>query len=230
MRAAGGAAWPPRECAHPGAHRSLPEAAAQKKSLHASERATTRVQQVRAADQEAIAGLDTARFQFIDESGVNLAMSRRYGRAPRGKRVVGTVPQNDGANGTMLAALGSHGVEAVRTLDGATATEVFRASVAQVLCPTLRPRDLVIMDNLRAHKAAGLREAIEQAGAQVLSLPPYAPDWSPIAPGWSKLKTALRTATARTREALEQAGAQALATITVADAHSWFQHCGYALQ
>jgi len=157
-------------------------------------------------------------------------MTRLYGRASRGERVVGTVPQNSGANVTMLAALGSHGVEAVMTIDGAADAEVFRAYVAQVLRPTLCPGDIVIMDNLRAHKAAGIREAIEQAGAQVVSLPPYSPDLSPIEPCWSKLKMAWRTAKARTREALEHALAQALATITGADAHSWFHHCGYALQ
>jgi DDE superfamily endonuclease len=99
----------------------------------------------------------------------------------------------------MLAALGSHGVEAVMTIDGATDAEVFRSYVEQVL-------------------------------RQVLYWPPYSPDWSPIEPCWSKLKRALRTAKARPRAALEQAIAQALATITVADAQSWFHHCGYALQ
>jgi transposase len=230
IRAAGGSARPTRECANHGAHRPLPEAAAQQKSLHADERETDRVQQARTAYQAAIAALDATRFTCIDASGVNLAMTRLYGRAPRGERVVGTVPQHYGANVTMLAALASHGVEAVMTIDGATAAEVCRAYVARVLRPTLCPGDIVIMDNLRAHKAAGLREAIEQAGAQVLYLPPYSPDLSPIAPCWSKLKTALRTAKARTREALEHAIAQALATITIADAHSWFHHCGYALQ
>ena len=129
----------------------------------------------------------------------------------------------------MLAALGSRGVEAVMTIDGATAAEVFQGYVEQVLRPTLRPGDIVIMDNLRAHKVAGIREAVEQAGAQLLYLPPYPPDLSPIEPCWSKLKTALRTAQARTREALEQAMALALATIAVSDAHHWFHHCGYAL-
>jgi len=130
----------------------------------------------------------------------------------------------------MLAALGSRGVEAVMTIEGATGAEVFRVYVAQVLRPTLRPGDIVIMDNLRAHKAAGIREAIEQAGAQVVYLPPYSPDLAPIEPCWSKLKTALRTAKARTREALEHAIAQALATITGTDVHNWFHRCGYALQ
>jgi transposase len=156
-------------------------------------------------------------------------MTRRYGRAPQGERVIGAVPQNYGANVTMLAALGSRGIEAVMTIDGATDAEVFQAYVEQVLRPTLRPGDIAIMDNLRAHKVAGIREAVEQAGAQLLYLPPYSPDLSPIEPCWSKLKTALRTAKARTREALEQAITQALATITVSDAHNWFLHCGYTL-
>jgi transposase len=157
-------------------------------------------------------------------------MTRLYGRAPKGERVIGAVPQNYGANVTMLAALGRHGVEAVMTIEGATDAEVFRVYVEQVLRPTLRPGDIVIMDNLRAHKAAGIREAIEQTGARLQYLPPYSPDLAPIERCWSKLKTALRAAEARTREALEHAIAQALTTITASDAHSWFHHCGYALQ
>jgi transposase len=102
--------------------------------------------------------------------------------------------------------------------------------VAQVFRPTLHPGDIMIMDNLRAHKAARIREAIKQTGARRQHLPPYSPDLSPIEPCWSKLKTALRTAKARTRQALEHAIAQALATITVSDAHSRFHPCRYALQ
>ena len=143
---------------------------------------------------------------------------------------MGTVPQHDGTTVTLLAALGSHGVAAVMTIDGATDAEVFRVYVAQVLRPTLRPGDIVSMDNLRAHKAAGVRDAMEQAGAQVVYWPPSSPELSPIEPCWSKLKMALRTAKAKTREALEHAIAQALATSTVADAHGWFHQCGYALQ
>jgi transposase len=154
-------------------------------------------------------------------------MTRRYGRAPKGERVIGAVPQNYGANVTMLAALGSRGVEAVMTIEGATDAEVFRVYVQQVLRPTRRPGDIVIMDNLRAHKAAGIRQAIEQTGARRQYLPPYSPDLSPIERCWSTLKTALRTAKARTREALEHAIAQALATVSASDARSWFHHCGY---
>ena len=116
------------------------------------------------------------------------------------------------------------------TIDGATDAEVFRIYVEQVLRPTLHPGDIVIMDHLRAHKTAGIREPIEQAGARVLYVPPYSPDLAPIERCWSKLKSILRTAKARTREALDDAIVQALATITASDARGWFQHCGYALQ
>jgi transposase len=198
--------------------------------LHASEQGTERVQQARAAYQEEIAGLAPQRFRCIDESGVNFAMTRRCGRAPKGERVIGAVPQNDGASVTMLAALGSQGIEAVMTIEGATDAEVFRVYVEQVLRPTLRPGDIVMMDNLRAHNIAGIRGAIEQTGARLQYLPPYSPDLSPIERCWSKRKTALRTAKARTREALEHAITQALATMTASDARSWFHYCGYAVQ
>jgi transposase len=230
MRAAVDPAAPAREYPDHDTNRHTHGTAAQKKSLHVSERDTERVQQTRADYQETVATLDPQRFKFIDESGVNLAMTRLYGRAPRGERVIGAVLQNYGANVTMLAALGSQGVEAVMTIDGATDADVLRIYVAQVLRPTLRQGDIVIMGNLRAHKTAGIREAIEQAGAQLLYLPPYSPDLAPTERCWSKLKSVLRAAKARTREALDYAIAQALATITVSDARGWFQHCGYALQ
>ena len=157
-------------------------------------------------------------------------MTRLYGRAPAGDRVVSGVPQNYGPNVTMLGTLGIHGLQAVMTVEGATDADVFRTYVKQVLGPTLIPGDIVVMDNLQAHKAVGIQQALARRGARLLYLPPYSPDLSPIEPCWSKLKTALRAAKARTREALEHAIAQALATITVSDAHSWFRHCGYALQ
>jgi transposase len=156
-------------------------------------------------------------------------MTRLYGRAPRGERVIGAVPQNYGANVTMLASFGSQGLEAMMTIEGATDTEVFRVYVEQVLRPTLHPGDIVIMDNLRAHKASGIREAIEQTGARLLYLPPYSPDLSPIERCWAKLKTYLRKAKARTREALDAAITEALVMVTEADAHGWFAYSGYAL-
>jgi transposase len=203
--------------------------AAQKKSLHASERDTERVQQARVDYRQLIEPLDLERLKFIDESGVNLAMTRQYGRAPRGERVVGAVPHNCGANVTMIAALSLRGVEAVMTIEGATDAEVFRAYVEHVLCPTLVPGDIVVLDNLRAHKVAGIQERREAHGARLIYLPPYSPDLSPIEPCWSKLKTLLRAAQARTREALDAAIAHVLAAVTPSDARGWFRHCGYAL-
>jgi transposase len=204
-------------------------AAAQKKSLHASERDTERAQQARARYWQRIASLDPRRLKFIDESGVNLAMTRLYGRAPRGERVVGAVPQNYGQNVTMLGALGVHGIQAVMTVEGATDTEVFRAYVQQVLGPSLAPGDVVVLDNLGVHKAVGIQQMLARRRARLLYLPPYSPDLSPIEPCWGKVKVSLRKAKARTREALDVAITQALALITATDARSWFTHCGYAL-
>jgi transposase len=167
------------------------------------------------------------RFKFIDESGINLALTRLYGRAPRGERAVGSVPQNYGANVTLIGALSRQGLEASMTVEGATDGEVFSTYVQRVLAPTLKKGDIVVMDNLRAHKVSGIKEAIEKGGAQLLYLPPYSPDLSPIEPCWSKLKAALRARGARTRRALERALKQALTTITKADARAWFAHCGY---
>jgi transposase len=168
--------------------------------------------------------------KFVDEAGVNLAMTRLYGRAPTGERVIGSVPQNYGPTVTMLGALGVQGLHAVMTVDGATDTDVFRTYVRQVLGPMLTPGEIVVMDNLGAHKAVGVQQALARRGARLLYLPPYSPDLSPIEPCWSKVKTVLRKAKARTREALDMAITGALATITDADAHGWFRHCGDALR
>jgi transposase len=217
------------ECVHhvPPAH--APGAASQKKSLHAAERDTPRVQHARAHHWQIIEALDVRRLKFVDESGVNLAMTRLYGRAPRGERVVGSVPQNYGQNVTVLAALGPQGLHAMMTVEGATDAEVFRAYVKHVLGPTLAPGDIVVLDNLRAHKAVGIQQMLARRRVRLLYLPPYSPDLSPIEPCWSKVKTGLRTAKARTREALDTALGQALATVTAVDAYNWFRHCGYVL-
>lgn len=174
-------------------------------------------------------GLDLTRFKFVDESGVNLALTRLFGRAPRGERVVDAVPKNYGENLTMLGALSASGVEALMTVNGATDGEVFLAFVREVLTPTLEPGDVVVWDNLGAHRSAAVRAVVEARGARLLFLPPYSPDMNPIERCWSKMKTFLRAAKARTREALETAIKQALATVTESDARAWFAHCGYEL-
>lgn len=159
---------------------------------------------------------------------MNLAMTRLYGRAPRGERVLDAVPRHDGPHVTILGALGTPGITAVMTVEGATDADVFLAYVEHVLAPRLRPGDIVVMDHWRAHNVAGVPSAIAAQDAHVLSWPPYSPDLSPIEPCWSKLKTSLRKTNARTRETLDTAMTDALATISVSDARSWFQPCGYA--
>jgi transposase len=174
--------------------------------------------------------LDVRRLKFVDEAGVNLAMSRLYGRAPPGERVIGTVPQNYGDNITLLGAIGLQGVQAVMTVNGATDAEVFRTYVKQVLGPTLAPGDIVVLDNLSAHNAKGVQQALARRRVRRLFLPPYSPDLSPMELCLSKLKTALRAAKARTRATIETAIRQAMETVTPTNAWNWFKHCGYALQ
>lgn len=168
-----------------------------------------------------------ARLKFIDESGSNLALTRLFGRAAPGVRVAEGVPQNYGENVTMLAAMSMDGVSAPMTVNGAVDGDVFLAYVRQVLAPTLSEGDIVVMDNLGAHRTSGIAQAIEACGARLEYLPPYSPDYNPIEQCWSKVKTSLRKAKARTREALEAALKEALLRITQADARAWFAHCGY---
>lgn len=144
--------------------------------------------------------------------------------------MVGSVPHDHGANMTMVGALSLEGISAAMSFEGAMNGAVFRAFVEQVLAPTLSAGDVVVMDNLKAHKVDGIREAIEAKGARLLYLPPYSPDFSPIEQCWSKVKTWLKKARARTVEALDQAIMDALAQVTSSDARGWFRHCGYGLR
>jgi transposase len=154
-------------------------------------------------------------------------MTRLWGRAPRGERIAEATPQSHWQVLTTLGAMSLRGIEAVMTVDSATDGDVFRAYLEQVLCPKLRPGDVVVLDNLSAHKVNGIRELIEARGAELLYLPPYSPDLNPIELAWSKFKQYLRTAKARTAEALDQAITDALQTITPDNAAAWFRHCGY---
>lgn len=129
----------------------------------------------------------------------------------------------------MISSIRVDGSTACMTVEGATDTEVFRAYVSQVLCPTLRPGDLVIMDNLSPHKSDPTLELIRERGAEVSFLPAYSPDLNPIEMMWSKVKNTLRSVEARTESALTQAIASALATVTRQDAINWFAHCGYSI-
>jgi transposase len=156
-------------------------------------------------------------------------MTRRYGRAVRGKRVHDAVPKNFGRNVSILGSLSCYGMEAVMTVDGAVDAEVFRAYVRHVLVPTLRPGDIVVMDNLSVHKVQGIDAMVTAAGAQLIYLPPYSPDWSPIEPCWAKIKARLRGMKARSREALDQALTHIIQRISNRDSRGWFHHCGYPL-
>jgi transposase len=156
-------------------------------------------------------------------------MTRLYGRSAKGERVIETVPQNYGENITMLATLSFSGIEAPMTINGAVDGIVFKVYVEKVLCPTLKSGDVVIMDNLPAHKVVGIRELIETCGAKLIYLPPYSPDFNPIEKCWSKIKTYLRKAKSRTREELEKALREALLLITEQDALGWFKSCGYSI-
>ena len=174
--------------------------------------------------------LNQRRLIFVDESGVNTAMTRRYGRAPRGERVIDSVPRNYGAQTSLISALSlKSGIVATMTVEGAVDTLCFDAYSERVLGPCLRRGDVVVLDNLGAHKASLIEQVAAERGAQVLWLPPYSPDYSPIEQCWSKIKTYLRAAKARTKEELEKALAQAIKLIDKTDIRGWFKHCGYSI-
>ncbi|HEY1215510.1 MAG TPA: IS630 family transposase [Bryobacteraceae bacterium] len=171
--------------------------------------------------------LDAQQLIFVDESGLNLALTRLYARAPRGVRAVGAVPQNYGRSLTVLAALDCQGIRAALLVPGATDRDVFLSFVQQVLGPQLRPGAIVVMDNLAAHKNPDVAEAVQTVGAQLRYLPPYSPDYNPIEPAWSKVKTFLRGIGARTRRTLSRSLRIAIRQVTAQDAKAWFRHCGY---
>ena len=172
--------------------------------------------------------VDFDKLVFIDETGSNAAMAPLYGRGFKGDRVRGRRPRNDTRRTlTVIGALTAQGLEAVMTITGGTSTVVFLAFVQEVLAKVLVPGQVVIMDNLAAHKAEVIRRAIEACGAAVWFLPPYSPQFNPIELCWNKLKHLLRAANARCRDSLDRAIAAAMDAITPHDAVAWFRHCGY---
>jgi transposase len=172
--------------------------------------------------------LDPARLIFLDESGAKTNLTRLCGRAPRGERVPGSVPHGHWQTTTMISSIRLDGTTACMALEGATDTESFRAYVQALLVPTLRPGDIVVMDNLSPHKSDPTLARIVQAGAQVRFLPAYSPDLNPIEKMWSKIKGILRSLQARTPAALIQAIGLALNQVTAQDALGWFASCGYS--
>lgn len=155
-------------------------------------------------------------------------MTRQRGRAARGQRVQMSCPRGHWHTTTMIAAMRVDGSTACLAIEGATDAEVFRTYIEQVLQPTLRQGDIVVMDNLAAHKSEPTLALIRAAGAEPLFLPAYSPDLNPIEKMWSKVKNSLRTAAARTLPELQAAIGQALAKVTSTDAANWFGSCGYS--
>jgi len=164
---------------------------------------------------------------FLDESGATTQMTRNYGRAPRGERVREATPQGHWKILTMFAALTTRGLKAPMTVPEATDGDIFLAYVEQVLVPTLRPGQIVVMDNLPAHKLPGVRAAIQATGARLLLLPPYSPDFNPIEESFSKIKAILERIAARTADALQEAVAEALRSFTPDECMNYFAACGY---
>ena len=187
------------------------------------------MKQLREGYLEGITRFIVSHLKFIDESWINLGMTRLYGRATRGERVVEAIPIHRGTRLTILAAMGLSGVSAPWVIEGAVDGEVFEIYLKEVLGPTLELGDIVVMDNLSVHKVSCVEAVINNCGARLEYLPPYSADFNPIEKCWSKIKALLRTAKARTVDELMAALKEALLTITEADVRAWFAHCGYAI-
>jgi transposase len=196
----------------------------EKKSLGASERDEAE----RATWRAEVAAVRPEDLVFLDETGSHLGYTPTHAWAPRGQRARAAAPVNRGENKTVIAAVTRDSIGALMRFDGGMTSVRFEGYVRHILAPTLRPGQVVIADNLRAHHTDGARAAIEARGARLLFLPPYSPDFNPIEHAFSKVKQALRRAQARTDDALRAATWAAFATITTTDIAGWFAHCGYA--
>ena len=196
-----------------------------KKSLHTDERDRPDVQARRDEFRQEVGTIEPKKLVFVDETGVNTVMTPAYARAPRGQRVVGSVSAS-WETVTVITALGLDGVRAPVVFPGSTDTAVFQAYVDQVLVPELHQGDVVVFDNIKPHLAAGVAKSIAGAGATVMPLPPYSPDYTPIEEMFSKFKQILRRAEAGTRTRLYEAVGAALRQVTSQDILGWFQHAG----
>lgn len=195
-----------------------------KKVLRAQEQDTPQVQAQRQEFKEKVASVELDHLIYVDETGATTAMTRRYGRAPQGERVIGTVP-NHWHTTTLISAVRLGGVGPSLAFEGATDTQAFQTYVEQVLVPELQAGDVVIWDNLQPHKNVEVVRAITQAQAEVVPLPPHSPDLNPIEKMFSKVKEKLRSLAARTTEGVYQAMGTALEKVTPKDIVGWFQSC-----
>jgi transposase len=171
--------------------------------------------------------LDARSMVFVDEMGTNTSLSPLYGWSKKGQRAYCSVPRNRGKNTTLLASMSVEGMGPSLAVEGATTARVFETYVERVLAPTLRRGQVVVMDNLSAHKGERARELIERRGCELLYLPSYSPDLNPIEEAFAKMKGLLRKVEARSREALLEALGAAISAITDQDARGFFEHCGY---
>lgn len=165
----------------------------------------------------------------MDEMGTNTSLSPLYAYSPKGRRAYTQVPRNRGANTTLLASMSLEGMGPCLAVEGATTATIFEAYIEKVLAPSLRRGQMVVVDNLSAHKGERVRKLIEEKGCQLLFLPPYSPDFNPIEEAFSKIKGLLRKAQARTRSALIEALGVAISAVTARDARGFFEHGGYHL-
>jgi len=171
--------------------------------------------------------LDLNKLVFFDESGVNTTMARLHGRSPKGKRLVDSTPAGCYQTLTLMSAIRLDGIVAPMLLDGSVNAATFAGYVEECLVPVLEPGDILIIDNLPAHKSVRITEAVEGAGCKLVYLPPYSPDFNPIENMWSKVKASLRKTAARTFDAVVDAVNGALHAITPEDCEGYFDHCGY---
>jgi transposase len=175
-----------------------------------------------------VAGVvEPERLIFVDECGTHTSLCTIYGYAPRGERLYLSVPRTRGKNTTLLSSMSVEGMGPSLAVEGATTARVFETYIEKVLVPGLEPGQIVVMDNLGAHRPKRIRELIEQQGCELLYLPPYSPDYNPIEEAFAKIKTLLRKAAARSKEALVEAIGAALSAVTAADAQGFFEHAGY---
>jgi transposase len=198
-----------------------------KKSLRAAEQERADVARARRRWMREQGMFDPAHLVFIDETAANTKMVRLSGRCPRGERLIGRVPQGHWKTITFVGALRRNGMDAPCTVDGSMNTAKFLAYIKQCLAPTLKRNDIVVLDNLPAHKAPAIREAIEERGAELRYLPQYSPDLNPIEMSFSKLKTSLRKAAERTIPRLRRRIGRFACSLTPREARNYFRHAGY---
>jgi transposase len=196
---------------------------AQKKTVFASEQDPLARQTFR--DQQPL--VDPTTLIVLDECGSNINLTPRYARSPRGEQAIGYVPRNTPVNTTLIASLTLEGIGPSLVLPGATDRLAFETYIEHVLAPTLRPGQVIVLDNLRVHHAKRVAHVIEERGCRLWFLPSYSPDFSPIENAFAKLKQNWRKAGVRTTDALFDVIANSLSTITPDDARGFFEHCGY---